>query len=488
MHPYIELEALKGHVILGVGTLIDGITRQVELLSDGVSETFFEPVVRLGVTGLSRAGKTVFITSLVANLLDRGRMPALRAAKQGRIEAVFLQPQPNDIVPRFEFEKHLDTMTGAGANWPESTRAISQLRVSVKVAPAGVLSALKSTRTVHIDIVDYPGEWLLDLPLMEQSFEEWSEGAIALARGPARVKLAQDWLTLLDQTNGANALDEGVAQNLAQAFTAYLQACRAAGLSACAPGRFLMPGDLAGSPALTFSPLPSGDRPRRSLAREMARRYEAYKSKVVYPFFRDHFSRIDRQVVLVDALGAIHAGPQAVGDLRDALADIMETFKAGRNGWLSALRGKSVERVLFAATKADHVHQSQHQALTHIMGALVRSARSKAEFQGAQTDAMAIASLRATTEETRQHEGETLDLVRGRSLETGKQVAMYAGALPDDPSVLLKPADAGQQGWLDGDYAVMGFAPAEKSSKVGDGPPHIRLDRAAEFLIGDRLG
>ncbi|HGG63993.1 MAG TPA: YcjX family protein, partial [Rhodobacteraceae bacterium] len=39
-----------------------------------------EVTVRLGVTGLSRAGKTVFITSLVANLLDRGRMPQLLGA------------------------------------------------------------------------------------------------------------------------------------------------------------------------------------------------------------------------------------------------------------------------------------------------------------------------------------------------------------------------------------------------------------------------
>ena len=37
-------------------------------------------------------------------------------------------------------------------------------------------------RVVHLDIVDYPGEWLLDLPLMNQSFEEWSTAAIATAR------------------------------------------------------------------------------------------------------------------------------------------------------------------------------------------------------------------------------------------------------------------------------------------------------------------
>ena len=33
------------------------------------------PSIRLGVTGLSRAGKTVFISSLVHNLLHGGRLP-----------------------------------------------------------------------------------------------------------------------------------------------------------------------------------------------------------------------------------------------------------------------------------------------------------------------------------------------------------------------------------------------------------------------------
>jgi len=62
--------------------IADGILRSVEQAQDGVNELLFEPVIRLGVTGLSRAGKTVFITSLVANLLDRGRMPALKAANR----------------------------------------------------------------------------------------------------------------------------------------------------------------------------------------------------------------------------------------------------------------------------------------------------------------------------------------------------------------------------------------------------------------------
>ena len=89
------------------------------------------------------------------------------------------------------------------------------------------------------------------------------------------------------------------------------------------------------------------------------------------------------------------------------------------------------------------------------------------------------------------HGGEPLDVVRGTLLnddETrGRQAAFYPGELPEDPARLLNPARAGQDRWLDGEYGVMSFAPAVLRLKPGEGPPHIRLDRAAQFLLGDRL-
>ena len=90
----------------------EGLTRRVEDTLQDVSEALFDPVVRVGVTGLSRAGKTVFITSLVANLLERGRMPQLRAAAEGRVRAAYLQPQPDHTIPRFAFEDLLAALTG----------------------------------------------------------------------------------------------------------------------------------------------------------------------------------------------------------------------------------------------------------------------------------------------------------------------------------------------------------------------------------------
>jgi len=474
-----------GTFTLVFSDIADSLTRGVETVQDRVSGALFEPVIRLGVTGLSRAGKTVFITSLVANLIDRGRMPQLISAANGSIRAVYLQPQPDDTIPRFDYETHLAALTSPTPHWPSSTRSISELRLSVRVQPSGILGTMTGPRTVHLDIVDYPGEWLLDLALLDKTYAQWCDDVLERLK---KRDIATPFLTVSDGCDGADPFQESMAQKLNSSYTEYLHLAQAAGFYDCTPGRFLLPGDLAGSPVLTFAPLPRPDKVRRgTLWREMERRYDAYKSKVVKPFFRDHFARIDRQIVLVDALGAINAGPKATEDLRQAMADILGAFRPGRNAFVSQLfLGKRVERILFAATKADHLHHRQHPQLTAIMNALLKDARARADFSGAKTQAMSIASLRATVEETRNHQGQTLDCVRG-TLMSGKEAAFYPGTLPDDPSKLLAPAREGADRWLDADYEIMTFAPAVLSLLPGHGPPHIRLDKAVEFLIGDKL-
>ncbi|PZR01090.1 MAG: hypothetical protein DI533_08495 [Cereibacter sphaeroides] len=462
------------------------MTKGVEGAFNSLSGNFFEPVIRLGVTGLSRAGKTVFITGLVANLMNRGRMPQLSAAADGRIQAAWLQPQPHDTVARFDYEAHLAALTGDDPRWPASTRTVSELRLSFRVQPEGIFGALGGPRTVHLDIVDYPGEWLMDLALMDKSYADWSEDTLGRIGKRAQ---AAEYMALARAEDGSRKLEEPRAQAMAAAFTGYLHDAREAGFSDCTPGRFLMPGDLAGSPALTFAPLPMpASTARGSLWREMERRYDAYKREVVRPFFRDHFAKIDRQVVLVDALSAIHAGPQAVEDLRRTMAEILMAFRPGRNAFLTSIfTGRKVEKVLFAATKADHLHHLQHPRLTAIMEAMLRDAKDRADFAGAQTAAMAIASVRATVEEEITQGGRIVHAVRGRLLSTGKMATMYAGELPADPARLMAPAREGAERWLDADYQIMAFAPARMALAPGEGPPHIRLDRAAQFLIGNRL-
>ena len=460
-----------------VGRLVDGVARVVGGAADAVGDVF-DPGLRLGVTGLARAGKTVFVTSLVANLLDRGRMPGLAAAS--RIEAAYLEPQPDDTVPRFDYEANLRDLTGPDPRWPDSTRAVSELRLSFRTRQGGILSGITGARTLHVDVVDYPGEWLLDLSLMDLDYAAWSARALSrLDRweaGAYRGALAGE---------AAAKFDEPAAQRLTRAYVADLRAARAKGASDLTPGRFLLPGEMEGSPALTFAPLPDGE--GDALRREFARRYDAYKSRVARPFFRDHFARIDRQVVLLDVLGAIRSGPRALDELRETMADVLRAFRPGRTGRLLALLGaRRVDRILFAATKADHLHHTQHPRLQAIVEALVREARDRADFAGAQTRALALASLRATVEEERAVDGAPRGMIRGRLLD-GRRVALDPGMLPEDPSALIGAARDGGAAWPGAGYDLLDFAPAPDTLRRGEGPPHIRLDRAAEFLLGDKL-
>ena len=201
-----------------------------------------DPVIRLGVTGLSRAGKTVFITALVANLLDRGRMAGLRAAADGSLKAAWLQPQPDDTVPRFDYERHLAAMTGPDPHWPEGTRHVSQLRLSLRVQPRGLIAGLRGAQVLHLDIVDYPGEWLLDLRLMDRDFAGWSTEVLGRMTGRPGAQGFADALA----ASPRDRFDDSAAQALAGAYTAHLHQARDAGWSDCTPGRFMMPGELEG--------------------------------------------------------------------------------------------------------------------------------------------------------------------------------------------------------------------------------------------------
>src|SRR5439155_10107368 len=156
---------------------------------------------------------------------------------------------------------------------------------------------------------------LLDLPLLGKTYEQWSAESLALSRHQPRARLAAAWHADLATLGPEAGEDEQATRMAARLFTDYLRACRDErfAMSLLPRGRFLMPGNLADTPALTFAPLDvavDGDAPDGSLWAMMRRRYEAYKDVVVRPFFRDHFARLDRQIVLVDALAAFNAGPE----------------------------------------------------------------------------------------------------------------------------------------------------------------------------------
>ncbi|MCF6321873.1 MAG: YcjX family protein, partial [Rhizobiaceae bacterium] len=412
-----------------------------------------------------------------------------------------LEPQPSMNLPRFGYEEHL-AMLIEKRQWPQSTSSISELRITIAYESASAWNNTFGSGKLNIDIVDYPGEWLLDLPLLAMDYSTWSAQALEMSRLPNRIKLAARWHGLVNKTKSGEPLDEVIAANLAKVFTDYLHACRQDenALSTLPPGRFLMPGDMEGSPALTFCPLPAvGDIIEGSLYDQMEKRFEAYKTFVVKPFFREYFARLDRQIILVDALQAINAGPEALADLETALTEILQCFNPGQGNWLTSIFTRRIERILFAASKADHLHHENHKRLEALLRKLVDNALRRAKFAGASVDVMALAALRSTTEAVVKQDGEELPVIVGTPIKgeviggevfDGKtQTAIFPGDLPDNPNSLFDTPSEPDSGNYP-ELSFVRFRPPvieSENDQITVNLPHLRIDKALQFLLSDQL-
>jgi predicted YcjX-like family ATPase len=229
----------------------------------------------------------------------------------------------------------------------------------------------------------------------------------------------------------------------------------------------------------------------------MERRYEAYKTHVVKPFFREHIARLDRQIVLIDAMQALNAGPAAMADLERALTEILACFRPGRGSFLTDLFSRRIDRILVAATKADHLHHESHDRLQAIVRRLADRAVKRANFSGATVDVLAMAAIRATREGTVKQGRETLPVIIGTPLKGERiggetfdgetETAIFPGDLPAKAETVFEQSEAEAP---DEALRIVRFRPP-KLETTAEGVtlslPHIRLDRALQFLIGDHL-
>ncbi|MBV1798328.1 YcjX family protein [Siccirubricoccus sp. G192] len=437
--------------------------------------------IRLAVTGLTRAGKTVFLTSLLANLLAAGQgrrtLPALEAAAGGRLRGVRLVPAGIESLPRFDVAAHLAALAADPPAWPGRTEDLSTLELTLEVERRSWLGGLLGSRSITLELLDYPGEWLLDLPMLSQDFAEWSAATLQrLRRGP-RAEAARDFLAFVDALPAGTPDDEALARRGFILYRDALRHCRdRLGLRFLQPGRVLNPGPRGEAPILWFFPLPHPE--GSGLAMLLARRHAAYVADQRDNFFEPYFRRFQRQAVLVDVLGALHAGQEAFEDTAEALAAIAAALRYG-GSWLDRLTGAGVDRAAFVATKADHVPGRQRDALAALLGALVAAPQNRAEGAGAATAVHAIAAIRCTEDDVVTLEGRPVAAVRGVLLRDGRSARIYPGEVP------LRPPEPGF--WDHGFFEMPEFQPPRLDAQGVSGVPHLGLDSLLAWLIGDLL-
>jgi len=462
-----------------------------ERLVGNLGELVGGATVWLAVTGLSRSGKTVFITSLIHNLLSSlhnpNRMPLLNVVGERRLFAAHLEAPRAGRLPQFPYLDNIQKM--AVPDWPARTADLSEIGIEVRFAPANAVGRLLSEITgnpasLTIRIVDYPGEWLLDLPLLEQSYADWSRATLQLLRKGVRAGISDEFLGFLGLHRAGDAASEEVAKQAHDLYCGYLLAARdRCGLSFLQPGRFLCRGSLVDVPYLWFAPLDvraDDTFAPHTLGALMAERFETYKREVVAPFYHDHFRHYARQIVLVDVLRALLAGRDAFDDTRLALDAILESFRYGHGGILSKLLlGPHIDKVLFAATKADHVPDIQRDHLAALLRNMAAFPALEVKSSNAQFEVMALASVISTAEDVQEIDGQRLQVVVGRPVGSAKQAKFFVGNVPIRPP----RADAWGSPFLN----VPVFEPPAIEPSPIEGIAHINLDLALEFLLGDRL-
>ena len=449
--------------------------------------------VDLAVTGLSRSGKTVLITSLIHNLISAthnpNRMPLLNVVAGGRLLGARIDGAGANKLPRFRYQENVEAMAAGAPVWPNRTDDLREIGIDIRFAPANapgrLLSEISgSPATISLRIVDYPGEWLLDLPLMEQSFAHWSRASLGLYRRGIRVQAAGEFLAFIAQHRHDEVASDDVARQAHDLYRAFLIKARDVhGLSHLQPGRFLCPGDLAEASFLWFAPLDIPETATlgpHTLGALMQERFETYKREVVTRFYADHFRWFSRQIVLVDVLRALLAGREAFEDQRLALEAILQSFRYGSGSIVSKLLwGSHIDKILFAATKADHVPDVQRDHLAELLRNMAAFPAIDAKSASARFDVTALASVISTVEEVQEIDGQRVPVVVGRPVGSGRQARLFAGTVPIRPP---RP-DAWNAPFLN----VPEFEPPAIDPSPIDGIPHINLDRALEFLIGDRL-
>jgi predicted YcjX-like family ATPase len=128
---------------------------------------------------------------------------------------------------------------------------------------------------------------------------------------------------------------------------------------------------------------------------------------------------------------------------------------------------------------------------------------ARAEDTGAEIDVVALAAVRATREAMVARGRDNLPSIlgtpapgekaAGEAFDGNTEVATFPGDLPADPEDLFKGETAfrglSSASAEKTDFRFLRFRPPQLEGAGGEAPalPHIRLDRALQFLIGDRL-
>jgi hypothetical protein len=466
------------------GTSLDDLVGQGKSLTNHHWERLRQQRLKVGVAGLSGAGKSTFITSLIAQLrnFEEATLTSLSANVEGRLRAVeLLAPSKHrEELSVFAVEKYLKELATDEPSFPASTQQPSAIDVRINY-----VSRKGKRKSLTLELTDFPGEWLVDTALLEMSYTEWNSWQakiwgesekIEIRRilEPLQVGNTTKQLSIndddtVDSTSESIAKEQLVLDSVFEAYKNFLQLKRSkSGGTLYTPGQVTVPND-----RVDAFPIPvfNTDDPDHdsALITLMEVRYQEYVNRHVKPFYESHIKGLDRQVLLVDIQSVLHHGKSRKDEVSEALALIMGqvifTEEHSVMNWLSP----QVDKIMIYATKADLVLPEDHEEMRRVAQQVAQDAIRYTQTQGASVHVEAVAAMRSTR----------------YSMEEGGEF-LTAKTSAGDFVRFQNPTLIGAESLNYENFEKYTLPQLQPRVKHGV-PEHLRMDVAIEQILGDWL-
>lgn len=453
--------------------------QQLQHQSENLIQRAFDRHLKIGISGFSGSGKSTFLTSLIHQLKfsHHSGLGGFLPARDGRLLAVKLDPIPG--LPLFDYLGGIAALSAESPRWPDSTRRMSGARLNIAFKQKSVWSSLLGDeRHLTLDIRDYPGEWLVDLPMLSLGYRDWSLDTARLMQQAPRADIDPTFLSDLAALDPLAEADEAVIKALFTRYQGFLKQCKLHGLTLLQPGRALLTDD---EPLPTVLPLLNlqdfseaqlNQADETSLFKQLENAYQDYLKHMVKPFYQQFFTGVDRQVMLIDVVKALSHGKACFDDMLMAYSRIIDSYNAGYTSQWRQLLFPEVEKILFLASKPDRLLMHQHEALRQLMDDIIQRITPQSVRNKIQIETEIAAAVRSSTD----HQNYlTATLVDGRYGEL--RHPPIPSAIPD--------AQQWQQfsSWQPHELQP----PINPDLAIGGRLAHIRMDKVLRDLIGDKF-
>lgn len=434
----------------------------------------------IGVTGFSGSGKSTFITSLIHQLRysNEAKLGGFHPARDQKIVETKLLPiQCLDL---FDYEGGIEALSSNPPKWPQPTSSLSGCVIEVTYKRDSFIKSIIGEETkLRVEIRDYPGEWLLDIPLLNQDYQSWCVDSAEIFNQVERKQLMADWLSSLESISPFDVVKESDIDDLFKRYSLLLKQCKEHGLTLIQPGHVLLPADtdsfepffpLLGLRNYSSKALKNAD--KESIFKVMEKRYKDYVKDIVLPFFDDYFDNVDRQVILIDTLKALSGGKENFDDMMVAFSRIIDCYKFGDNGFFKRTFSPDVERIVFLSSKPDRVLMNQHENLRQLTESIIKRVCRQSIRNTIQIETEIACAVRCT-EDNNTH-------------LTGTSLAGQKGDIshPDIPEhIPINDEWDNFKNWQPLDLQP----PLNENLKHGARLPCIRMDTVLKGLIGDKF-